>query len=313
MSNGIKRRDFLKVIGVSTAGAGIAGCTNGNPEKLLPYVVPPTDITPGVATWYTTVCGECAAGCSVWARTREGRVVKLEGNPNHPISQGALCQRGHASLQGLYNPDRYAGPMLKENGAFRKATWDEAETMLAQKLQAAGANVLLITGHAGPTLSTLFDAFVAGVGGQRVEYESLADAPLREAARITFGQDVVPHYDFAQAQTIVSFGADFLETWLSPVEYGRSFAKAAAVHDGNQKARFVQIAPRLNLTGLNADEWLPIEPGAEAAVALAMAGVIVGGGRGDAGPYAAMLSEYTPEAAARVSGISAQAIRDLAE
>ena len=313
MKNGIKRRDFLKVVGVSSAGAGIAGCTNGEVEKLLPYVTPPENITPGVATWYTTVCGECPAGCGVWARTREGRVVKLEGNPNHPISQGALCQRGHASLQGLYNPDRYAGPMIKEGGAFRKGTWDEAEALLTQKLQGAGANVLLINGYTGPTLAALLDGFVTGLGGTRVEYESLADVPLREAARLAFGQDVMPHYDFAGARLVVSFGADFLETWLSPVEYARGFARAAGVDETGAKARFVAVTPRLSLTGLNADEWLPIQPGAEAAVAMAMAGVIAGSGRGDAGPYAAMLAEFTPEEAARLSGISAEAIRELAE
>ena len=149
MSNGIKRRDFLKVVGVSGAGAGLAGCTTGEAEKLLPYVIPPDDITPGVATWYTTVCGECPAGCGVWARTREGRAVKLEGNPAHPISKGALCQRGHASLQGLYNPDRYPGPMLRDAGEFRSATWDEAESLLAERIQGAAGNVLLINGHTG--------------------------------------------------------------------------------------------------------------------------------------------------------------------
>ena len=311
MSNGIKRRDFLKVIGVSGAG-GVAGCS-GEVEKLLPYVVPPDDITPGVATWYTTVCGECPAGCGVWARTREGRVVKLEGNPNHPISQGALCQRGHASLQGLYNPDRYPGPMIREGDGFRAATWDEAETLLAQRVQEAAGNVLLINGHTGPTLSALLDSFVSGIGGTRVEHEALSEAPLREAARIAFGRDVVPHYDFADARLIVSFGADFLETWLSPVEYGRGFARATAVDAAGAKARFVAVTPRLSLTGLNADEWLPIQPGAEAAVALAMAGIIAGSGRGEAGPYAFMLQEFTPQEAARVSGISAEAIEELAE
>ena len=222
MSGAIKRRDFLKVAGVSGAGATLTACNTGEVEKLLPYVVPPEDITPGVATWYTTVCGECAAGCGVWARTREGRAVKLEGNRGHPISQGALCQRGQSSLQGLYNPDRYAGPMLREGGVLQAVTWDEAETLFAQRLEAAGSNVLLITGHTGPTLSGLFDTFLAGQGGRRIEYEALSEAPLREATRIVFGQDVLPHYQFSDAQLIVSFGADFLDTWLSPVEYGLS-------------------------------------------------------------------------------------------
>jgi len=312
MSKGIKRRDFLKVIGVSGAGAATA-CSTGEPEKLLPYVIPPEDIVPGVSTWYTTVCGECAAGCGVWARTREGRVVKLEGNRSHPISQGALCQRGQASLQGLYNPDRYTGPMVREGGNLRQVTWDEAEAMLAQRLQGAAGNVLLISGHTGPSLSALFDGFIASTGGRRVEYEALSEAPLREAARIAFGQDVLPHYDFASARLIVSFGADFLDTWLSPVEYGRGFARASAVNEAGAKGRFVAVMPRLSLTGLNADEWLPIQPGAEAAVALAMASVIAGTREGAAGPYAEMLAAYTPEEAARVSGVSADAIRELAE
>ena len=313
MTNGIERRDFLKVVGVSGAGAGLAGCATGEAEKLLPYVIPPDDITPGVATWYTTVCGECPAGCGVWARTREGRAVKLEGNPAHPISKGALCQRGHASLQGLYDPDRYPGPMLREGGGFRPATWDEAESLLAERIQGAAGNVLLINGHTGPTLSALFDSFVTGVGGSRVEYEALSEAPLREAARIAFGEDVLPHYALAEARLIVSFGADFVETWLSPVEYGKDFAAAAAVDGAGSKGRFVAVMPRLSLTGLNADEWLPIQPGAEAAVALAMAGHIVASGRGDAGPYAGLVQDFTPAVAAQLSGISAEAIEELAE
>ena len=100
MTDGLKRRDFLRVLGASGAGAGVWGCSTEKVERLLPFVVPPEDITPGVATWYTTVCGECEAGCGMWVRTREGRVVKVEGNPEHPVSRGSLCSRGHSSLQG---------------------------------------------------------------------------------------------------------------------------------------------------------------------------------------------------------------------
>ncbi|NIP58393.1 MAG: twin-arginine translocation signal domain-containing protein, partial [Gemmatimonadetes bacterium] len=106
MSDGIRRRDFLKVVGAGSAGAGLLGCSTEDVERLIPYVVPPEEITPGVATWYASVCGGCSAGCGVWVRTREGRAVKLEGNPGHPVSRGALCARGQASIQGLYDPDR---------------------------------------------------------------------------------------------------------------------------------------------------------------------------------------------------------------
>ncbi|NJD18358.1 MAG: twin-arginine translocation signal domain-containing protein, partial [Gemmatimonadetes bacterium] len=122
MSDGIKRRDFLKVLGVTGAGATLTGCAPQKVERLIPYVAAPEDITPGVATWYTTVCDGCAAQCGMWVRTREGRAVKVEGNPNHPESGGGLCGKGHATLQHLYNPDRDTGPMIRENGALRPTT-----------------------------------------------------------------------------------------------------------------------------------------------------------------------------------------------
>ncbi len=311
MSDGIKRRDFLKVLGVSGAGAGLVGCSTEKVEKLLPYVVPPEDITPGVATWYTTVCQGCSANCGMWVRTREGRVVKVEGNPSHPVSGGALCARGHSSVQGLYSADRYATPMLRENGELRPISWDEAEAMLAERIQGAAGNVLFMSGGLGPSMTDLVDRFLAAVGGSRVEYDGLSEAPLREATRIAFGRDVVPHYDLASANFVLSFGADFLETWVSPVSYSRDFARASGVDAENAKAPFVFVGPRLSLTGQNADEWIPVAPGAEAAVALGMASILVSRGA-DAGPYASVLAEYDVQTAAAQSGLEAETLQELA-
>jgi molybdopterin-containing oxidoreductase family iron-sulfur binding subunit len=196
--DGIKRRDFLKVLGVSGAGATVTGCGPGEVEKLLPYVVAPEEITPGVATWYATTCGGCAAACGMWVRTREGRAVKVEGNPDHPVSRGGLCARGHATLQHLYNPDRFAGPMVREGEVFRQGTWDEAERLLAARMQGAG-NVMFVGGHMGPTMGRLVDDFLTAVGGTRVHYDAVSDAPLREAARIAYGIDELPSYDLEQA------------------------------------------------------------------------------------------------------------------
>ena len=311
MSEGIKRRDFLKVLGVTGAGAGLVGCSTDNVEKLLPYVVPPEEITPGVATWYSTVCGECPAGCGVWVKTREGRAIKLEGNLNHPVSGGALCSRGHASLQGLYNPDRLTQPMHRNGDGFEPISWEEAEALLLQGVQDAGSRVGLITGREGPTFTGLMDELTDAVGGTRVEYEAISEAPLREAARLAFGRDALPTYRFEDARFIVSFGADFLETWLSPVEYTRGFARASGVDDEQNKARFVFLSPRLSLTGQNADEWVPLEPGSEAVVALAMAHVLVRDGA-DAGPYADLLQAYSPEAVAEQAGVPVETIEELA-
>src|ERR671928_1800821 len=127
---GVKRREFLKIVGVSAAAAATAGCES--PErtgKLIPYLVSPDETVPGVSTYYATLCRECAAGCGVIAETRDGHVIKLEGNPAHPVNRGALCARGQAALQGLYNPDRYREPMVRRNGKLERISWDDAQKM----------------------------------------------------------------------------------------------------------------------------------------------------------------------------------------
>jgi anaerobic selenocysteine-containing dehydrogenase len=189
-ADGIRRRDFLKVVGVTGAGATLTGCSTRDVEKLLPYVVADEEITPGVATWYTTVCSGCAAECGMWVRTREGRAVKVEGNPDHPVSQGGICSRGHATLQHLYHPDRFHGPMIREGSSFRQGTWDEAERLLAARIRRAqnpqnttdAGSLLFIGGHTGPSMSRLVDDFLRALGGARVGYEAVSDAPLLEAA-----------------------------------------------------------------------------------------------------------------------------------
>ena len=310
MNDGLKRREFLKVVGVSGAGVGVAGCSTENVERLMPYVVPPEEITPGVATWYTSVCGECEAGCGIWVRTREGRVVKVEGNPDHPISGGHLCSRGHSSIQGLYNPDRFSGPMVRREGELKPISWDEAEQMLADQLSLEGSH-FLFTGFGGPSLMGVFEEFTKNIGGEVIRFDTLAEAPLREASRIAFGADVVPWYDIEKARFLISFGADFLESWLSPVRDARGFARMSSVDNQGVKGRFVFVGSRLSLTGQNADDWLPIRPGSETLVALAMANVISDSGT-NAGPYRDIIKAHTPENVAEATGISADIIRELA-
>jgi len=312
MSDGIKRRDFLKVLGVTGAGATLTACNTEHVERLLPYVTAAEDITPGVATWYTSVCDGCSSGCGVWVRTREGRVVKLEGNPKHPVSGGALCAKGHATLNQLYDPDRYAGPMIRENGVLRAVTWEEAENTLAERIRGAAGNVLFIGGHMGPTMSRLVDQFVGAVGGRRVEYDALSLAPLREAARIAFGVNALPRYQIDQARFLISFGDDFIDGGTAPLSQQRDFARMSAVDAHGSKGRLVYVGPRLSLTGQNADEWIPIRPGAEAAVALGMASVIAGDS-GAAGPYASVLSAFDARTAAEAAGIEEDTIRELAD
>jgi anaerobic selenocysteine-containing dehydrogenase/Fe-S-cluster-containing dehydrogenase component len=311
MTDGIKRRDFLKVLGVSGAGATMTGCGAGDVERLIPYVVAPEEITPGVATWYATTCGGCSAQCGMWVRTREGRAVKVEGNPDHPVSQGGLCSRGHATLQHLYNPDRFAGPMIREGDRFRQGTWDEAERLLAARIRTSG-NVAYIGGHQGPTMNGLVDRFVGALDGTRVQYDAVSDAPLREATRLAYRVDGLPTYHIGAAKLLLSFGNDFIDSGASPVAHNKGLAQMSGVDaEGGDKGRFVYLGARLSVTGLNADEWVPIRAGSEAVVALGMAAAIAGPNA--TGPYANLLGAYSLAQAAEAAGVSEESIRELAE
>ncbi|HEX5632276.1 MAG TPA: hypothetical protein VFX50_03575, partial [Gemmatimonadales bacterium] len=143
----VSRRRFLSVLGTTGAGAAVlSGCSTDKVEKLVPYLVQSEDQVPGVSTFYASTCTECNAGCGLHVRTREGRAIKLEGNPEHPVNAGRLCARGQAGLQGLYNPGRLKGPMQRQGDAWKEITWDEAIALLAQQVGSAGAGLAVLSG-----------------------------------------------------------------------------------------------------------------------------------------------------------------------
>jgi anaerobic selenocysteine-containing dehydrogenase/Fe-S-cluster-containing dehydrogenase component len=308
----IDRRRFLTVLGASGGGAlALSGCSTSKVEKLIPYLVQAEDQVPGVATWYASTCTECPTGCGLHVRTREGRAVKLEGNPEHPINQGKLCSRGQAGLQGLYNPGRLKGPMARAaNGQFQEITWDDAIGRLADKLAAAGNKVAVISGAGRGTFSDLLGDWVQALGGRLAGYQPFASEPQRAANRQVFGVDQLAAHDFARAKYIVSFGADFLDTGPGSIENARGFAKAHGFGDGSV-APMVYLAPRMNLTGLNADRWHAIRAGSEAALALAMANVLLGQSGGNPA-LRGTLAAFTPAMAAGETGLDAGTIEQLA-
>jgi molybdopterin-containing oxidoreductase family iron-sulfur binding subunit len=167
---GVKRRQFLKVVGATGAAATAIGCSSERVEKLIPYFVSPDETVPGVSTYYATTCRECSASCGVIAETRDGRAIKLEGNPDHPLNRGALCARGQAALQGLYNPDRYRTPMIRRNGRLASATWDDALKLFGEKLAEARRNprgVAFIDRHQSGGVGPLLTTWLAGMGMDR--------------------------------------------------------------------------------------------------------------------------------------------------
>ncbi|MBI1798334.1 MAG: molybdopterin-dependent oxidoreductase [Candidatus Eisenbacteria bacterium] len=308
------RRDFLKLVGIGAAGAA-SGCARPPADRLIPYLIPPEDILPGVPYWYASTCRECPAGCGILVKAREGRAIKIEGNPGHPLNRGGLCSRGQAALQGLYDPDRVRTPMMKQAGAWKSVTWDEALKAAGEKLGAAARakkGVAVLTGHETGSLGALATAFAAAAGGTHLAWEPFGHESLREANRRSFGVASVPAYDFAKAENVITFGADFLETWLSPVQYARDFATMRA----RPGSYVIAVEPRLSLTGANADEWVAARPGGEMALALGMARVILSENLGpmvaERGALLDAVSAFTPEAVERDTDVPAAQVTAMA-
>ncbi len=268
--SGIGRRFFLKV--VSATGVAAACSPLHAPEKLVPLLNPPENMIPGTPLFYRTVCRACAAGCGVTARSREGRVVKLEGNPDDPISGGALCARGQAELQTLYAPDRLRVPLVRNAAPLSPATWNDALAGLSAalgKLRGADGRVpgLRLLSRAEPgSAGAVQKAFATAFNSNaRVVFEPRDPFELRAANAHLFGTAELPVLDLSRARSVVSFGADFLETWLSPVEQARAFM---ATRSGPDRPRLTWVGPRLPMSGANADRWLRVRPGDEAQVAI---------------------------------------------
>src|SRR5690625_74466 len=311
MSKGMERRDFLKVLGTAGAGASLFGCSTSAPERLLPYVVPAEDVVPGLATWYRTTCRECPAGCGMEIRTRVGRAVKAEGDALSPISHGSLCARGQASLQGLYNPDRIPQALVRGGDGWEEISWDDAEQRLVAGLASASGRKVILTETFTGSLDRLIDDYAAAMGLERIRFDSFGWEPIRAANRALFGIDGVPVHDFSAAEVVVSFGADFMETWLSPIDYSHGFGQAHAYNEG-RRGKLIVAAPHPSLTSLNADELLTILPATDYLVALAMSRAIVDAGLGSAGAAASLLDRVDVASAAAASGISEEKIRAVA-
>ena len=306
----LDRREFLKLVGVGAGAAAAAGCSEPV-EKLIPYVIQPEEITPGIPVFYASTCRECPVSCGLHVKTREGRPIKLEGNPEHPINQGTLCARGQAGIGRTYHPDRFAGPMARgDDGALQAVSWDEALGRVAERIKANPGGTYVLGGDVGPTANAAVDQFVQASGaGGRVVYEPLAPEALREASRALYGEPRIPRIDLSEADLVIDFGSDALETGLSPTEHARQLAQARDLskHGG---ARLVYVGPRLSMTASNADEWITARPGSEGIVALAVAHVAVRARGGDTSVLA-RLGSVTPQDAAARADVPAEVIERL--
>jgi len=318
---GINRRDFLKVIGVAGGTAAVTGACSGEPvEQIIPYVIPPESYIPAIPKFYSSTCRECPAGCGIVVKNRDGRAIKIEGNPNSPINSGSTCARGQASLQGLYNPDRIRSPLkINEFDRLAPSSWETGTDELSAKInelvsQGKGNRIVYLSNSISGTLNDLVDKWTKAIGAKHYTYESFSYDPIKEANKISFGIEEIPTYKIENANYVLSFGADFLETWLSPTQYARGFSKLKTVKNG-KVGKFVQVEPRMSLTGASADDWVAIKPGTEVFLALGIANAIIKNGKAknDANLVSDLVSTYTTEKVSQLTEVPAETINQIAK
>jgi len=342
----LDRRQFIKVTAATGASATLAGC--GNPELHLARFIPEEELIPGVATWKPSICPLCQAGCGVLVRVMEGEAEvvrngqlglikmglakKLEGNPAHPVNQGKLCARGQAAIQLTYHPDRIKTPLKRSgdrgSGHFVAITWDTALAELKSQLDTLASagdqkSLHFLSRPFYGQRRILVDRFLIGFGAPPViDFEFFSNDVLRRANARSFGHEQLPTVDFARSRYVISFGADFLGTWNSPVSQNVAYGEMRQGTPG-ERGKFVQVESRISQTGANADEWIPIRPGSEGVLALGIAHVIAAQSGFKQSPavvraaaqiegWSGGLPAYSPEQVEKITGVKAERVQRLA-
>jgi MoCo/4Fe-4S cofactor protein with predicted Tat translocation signal len=260
------RRDFLKLMGFSLAAASLAAC-EAPVRKAIPYVNKPVDINPSIPNYYASTFVSGGDYAAVVVKTREGRPIKIDGNELSPITKGGTNAIIEASVLSLYDKQRLSGPYA--NG--EKTDWSSLDAEVASKL--ASANNLRIVSNTilSPSTQSAIDALVEKFGGEVVTYDPVSNYGVTKAAETCYGQAMLPTYHFDNAQVIVSFGADFLGTWISPIEFAKQYAKGRKISkEKPEMSRHFQFESNLSLTGANADYRTPIQASKSGLAVLAL-------------------------------------------
>ncbi|HHM20483.1 MAG TPA: 4Fe-4S dicluster domain-containing protein [Bacteroidetes bacterium] len=256
------RRDFLKFLGFSVSAATVAASCDIPVKRAIPYVTKPDEIVPGVASYYASSFVNGGDYCAVLVKTREGRPIKVEGNALSGITRGGTSARAQASVLSLYDTNRYQAPMKNDGGTWNKTTWDNLDKELAGKL-GKGAIRIVTNTLLSPTAQKALGEFLAAYPDAKVvTYDAVSSSALLQANEASFGIRAVPNYQFDKADVVVSFGADFLGTWISPIEYARQYASKRRIDDIKKPSmsHHIQVESAMTLTGSNADNRILVKP-----------------------------------------------------
>ncbi len=259
---GFARRDFLKLMGASIALTA-SGCIRRPVQKIVPYAQQPEEVTLGVANYYTSTYFDGSEAIGLLVKTREGRPIKIEGNPRFPLNGGGTSVRSQASILGLYDPERLQGPKRnifnekRTNKDTVGANWDDMDSKIAAQLKKGGA-VILTGALPSPSTRSIVREFGSAFGARHVVWEALTNEEVREGQRASYGDGVVPFYRFDKAKMIVSIDADFLGTWLNSTAFNKQFADGR--RNPEKMSKLVAFDSHFSLTGANADIRFKIKP-----------------------------------------------------
>ncbi|MGI9161248.1 MAG: TAT-variant-translocated molybdopterin oxidoreductase, partial [Saprospiraceae bacterium] len=257
------RRDFLKMMGFGLGAATIAASCEIPMKRAIPYVTKPDEIVPGVANYFASSFVQGGDYCAVLVKTREGRPIKIEGNTLSKVTKGGTSARAQAVVLSLYDTRRIKSAGSVEKGEFSGMNWTDLDKKITGQL-ALGGQIRIISGtNISPTAKKALGEFIAKYPNTRVvTYDPVSSAALLAANEQCFGLKALPSYHFDKAEVIVSLGADFLGTWISPVEYARAYAERRKISDPKKAAmsRHYQVESHMSLTGSNADHRVLIKP-----------------------------------------------------
>ncbi|WP_214072115.1 TAT-variant-translocated molybdopterin oxidoreductase [Mucilaginibacter sp. dw_454] len=269
------RRDFLKAVGFGVGAVTLAACQKVPVHKSIPYLIKPEEVTPGVANYYSSTY----EGHAILVKTREGRPIKVEGNPNDLLAKGGLSAQAQSSVLDLYDVSRVQAPLVNGEGKAWNEVDDYVKLELA-KIQDSGKKIAIISSSISSpsTLAVIADFITAHPTAKHIMYDAVSYTGIIQANQNSFGKAVLPHYNFDKADVIVSFGADFLSTWISGEEFTRQY-----VSNRNNKSlqskkmsRHIQFETGMSLTGTNADVRIPLKPSEEGVALINLYNAITG-------------------------------------
>ena len=270
------RRDFLKYLGFSTAAAAIAAGCEMPVRKAVPYLSRPDNTIPGVANYYASTYVNGGDAISVVVKQRDGRPIKIEGNELSSITKGGTSAQAQASVLDLYDNARLRFPLQKDNAGFKEVpTFDAFDKLAGAALEGAkGKAIVILTSTINsPSTLQIISEFIAKYPGARhVQYDAVSHSGMLLANEACYGKKAIPSYHFDAAKVIVSLGADFLGTWLSPVEFSKQYSENRKIKgEKAELSRHFHFESMMSMTGSNADDRFTHKPSQTGAVALALA------------------------------------------